>query len=227
MLTELKEAIKDIFSNKFKWLIVFSIVATVLIFIVLFALFAFALSAADSPDAGIMVKTAKILGYLAFFIMSLMLFPAVATAVSGFFVDSVVEQAARESDKTTLRDVPLSESLILSGIGAIKGAGVSLALIPVSLLAGLIPVVNLVPAVLYYGLNGRLLAREYFYAVALRYMERKDADALFNRYAPYWTRAGVVIAVLMTVPVVNTVSPLVAVAFMRRLFLIKRPENAK
>ena len=96
-----------------------------------------------------------------------------------------------------------------------------------SLLAGLIPVVNLVPAVLYYGLNGRLLAREYFYAVALRYMERKDADALFNRYAPYWTRAGVVIAVLMTVPVVNTVSPLVAVAFMRRLFLIKRPENAK
>ena len=123
--------------------------------------------------------------------------------------------------------MPLSESLILSGIGAIKGAGVSLALIPVSLLAGLIPVVNLVPAVLYYGLNGRLLAREYFYAVALRYMERKDADALFNRYAPYWTRAGVVIAVLMTVPVVNTVSPLVAVAFMRRLFLIKRPENAK
>lgn len=227
VLTELKESIKDIFSNKFRWLVVVSMASTVLIFIVLLAGFSFALSFADSPDAGIVVKTVKILGYLAFFVMSLMLFPAVATLVSGFFVDSVVEKAAKNGGEATLRAVPLSESLTLAGIGAVKGAGVSLALIPVSLLAGPVPVVNLAPAALYYALNGRLLAREYFYAVALRYMDGKRADALFDRFAPYWTRAGVLIAVLMTVPVVNTVSPLVAVDFMRRLFLKKMRETAE
>ena len=103
MLTELKESIKDIFSNKFRWLVVVSMASTVLIFIVLLAGFSFALSFADSPDAGIVVKTVKILGYLAFFVMSLMLFPAVATLVSGFFVDSVVEKAAKNGGEATLR----------------------------------------------------------------------------------------------------------------------------
>lgn len=222
MLLELKNALKDVFSNKIRGLLLLTAVTTLLVFIGLFALFAYGVSLIELTDWPKMEKVLQILGFLAFFIMSLMLFPAVATFVSGFFVDSVVERTAKQNHVAGLRDVPLSESLVLSGVASLKGATLSAALIPVSLVCGWIPVVNLIPAVLYYVLNGRLLAREYYYAVALRYADRAAADEMFDRFKPHWTRAGVVIALLMTVPVVNVISPLIAMAFMQRLFLEKR-----
>ena len=154
-----------------------------------------------------------------------MLFPAVATFVSGFFIDSVVDRTAKKNNISNLRAVPLSESLVLSGVGAFKGVSLSALLIPVSLTVGLIPFVNMVPIVLSYVLNGRLLAREYFYAVALRYAAKNDADEIFDRYAGYWTKGGIIIAVLMTVPVINVISPLIAMSFMQRLFLKKQQDS--
>ena len=71
------------------------------------------------------------------------------------------------------------------------------------------------------------MAKEYFFAVALRYMEKQKAEDLFNACRLYWIKAGVVIAVLMTIPVVNTISPLVAIAFMQRLFFKKNPNREK
>lgn len=154
-----------------------------------------------------------------------MLFPAVAAFVSGFFIDSVVDRTAKKNNISGLRNVPLSESVVLSGVVALKGVVLSAALIPVTLMLGLIPFVNLVPIVLYYGLNGRLLAREYFFAVALRYMPKDKADEVFDRDFGYWIKSGIIIAILMTIPVINIISPLIAMAFMQRLFLKKQQEQ--
>ena len=82
-----------------------------------------------------------------------------------------------------------------------------------------------VEIVLFYGLNGRLLAREYFFAVALRYMPKDKADEVFDRDFGYWIKSGIIIAVLMTIPVINIISPLIAMAFMQRLFLKKQQEQ--
>ena len=227
MFLEFKAAIKDVFSNKIRGLVVWSVLLAVAVFIVLFLGFFYAMSFFELADMPKIEKMVEILGYLLFFIMSLMLFPSVITLVSGFFIDSVVDRMAKANGVHTLRNVPLSESLAVSGLLAVKGISVSMALIPVTFLFGWIPFVNFLPIVLYYILNGRLLAREYFFAVALRYMEKSKAEDLFNSSRLYWVKAGIVIAVMMTIPVVNTISPLVAMTFMQRLFLNKNANQEK
>lgn len=225
MFSELKAALKDVFSNRIKGLIVYSILSAIVVFALLFFGFSYALSFLPLSDMPKIQKAVEVLGYIVFFIMSLMLFPAVVTFVSGFFIDSAVERISAKNNIHTLRNVPLSENLIVSGGIAVKGVALSMFLIPVTMILGWIPFVNILPIVLYYGLNGRLLAREYFFAVALRYLDKDKAEDLFNRYHIYWVKAGIIIAVLMTVPLVNTISPLVAAAFMQRLFLIKNPDR--
>lgn len=227
MFSEFKGAIKDVFSSKIRGLIGLSVVLTLIVFAVLFFGFYQAMSFFELSDMPKLEKALEILGYMLFFIFSLMLFPSVITLISGFFIDSVVDRMAKENNVHTLRNVPLAESLAVSGILAVKGISVSMALIPVTMLFGWIPFVNFLPVVLYYILNGRLLAKEYFLAVALRYMEKQKAEDLFNACRLYWIKAGVVIAVLMTIPVVNTISPLVAIAFMQRLFFKKNPNREK
>lgn len=225
MLVELRNAFKDVFSKQIRGLVWFTALTTLLVFIILFCLFVFGMSFFELADSPKLEKTVEVLGYILFFVMSLMLFPAVATFVSGFFIDSVVDRMAKKNNISGLRNVPLSESLVLSGVVALKGVVLSAVLIPVTLMLGLIPFVNLAPIVLYYGLNGRLLAREYFFAVALRYMPKDKADEVFDRDSGYWIKSGIVIAVLMTIPVVNIISPLIAMAFMQRLFLKKQQEQ--
>lgn len=225
MFSELKNALKDVFSNKIRGLIFWSVLLALTVLAVLFFGFVYAMSFFELTDMPIIQKTVEILGYVLFFIMSLMLFPAVVTLISGFFIDSVTNRLATKNNIHNLRNVPLSESLAESGMLAFKGALLSGTLIPVTLIFGLIPIANFLPVILYYVMNGRLLAREYFFAIALRYMEKPAAEDLFNRYRSYWNEAGVMIAVLMTVPLLNTVAPLVAMAFMQRLFLIKNPDG--
>ena len=105
----------------------------------------------------------------------------------------------------------------MSTVVALQGAGATALIAPMTLLLSWIPLLNLVPMVLYYWVNGRILAREYFFSVALRTNDYAAAEKLFEQKLPYWRKAGILIAVLMTTPVVNMISPLVAVAFMRRL----------
>lgn len=222
MLTELKDAVKDVFSKQIRGLIFFTAITALSVFIVLFCLFAFGMTYFELADSPKLEKVIEVFGFIVFFIMSLMLFPSVVTFVSGFFIDSVVDKTAKKNNITRLRNVPLSESLSLSGVVAFKGIALSTLMIPVTLMAGLIPFVNLVPVVLYYGLNGRLLAKEYFFAVALRYMPKEKADEMFDRSGAYWTKGGIIIAILMTIPIINVISPLIAIAFMQRLFLKKQ-----
>lgn len=224
MLSELKIAIEDVFSNKIRWLFLISVLSAVVVLTVLFFGFSYAMSFFEPESMPKVQKVAEALGYIMFFIVSLMFFPSVITLFSGFFIDSAIERLSVRNNGQTLRKVPLSESLFVSGVVAVKGIVLSITLIPITMILGVIPFVNFLPVLLYYFLNGRLLGREYFFAVALRYAEKQKAEDLFNRYRLYWTKAGIVIAVLMTVPVVNTISPLIAAAFMQRLLLIKNPE---
>ena len=85
-----------------------------------------------------------------------------------------------------------------------------------------VPIFTLITPILFYFFNGRLFAREYFFTVALRYQDYEKTEKMFRDHRNYWTFAGVVIVFLMTIPLINIISPLVAVAFMQNLFLEKR-----
>jgi CysZ protein len=72
--------------------------------------------------------------------------------------------------------------------------------------------------ILYLALNGYLLGREYFEQVASRRLDWRSVARL-RRSAParlWW--AGVWIAALLAVPVLNLVAPVIATCFMVHLF---------
>ena len=67
---------------------------------------------------------------------------------------------------------------------------------------------------IYYVLNGYLIGREFFEIVAHRRLAPIQAKMLRQRFKGQLFIVGVIIVFLMTMPVVNFVAPLVAVAVM-------------
>ena len=70
----------------------------------------------------------------------------------------------------------------------------------------------------FFALNGYLLGREYFEMVALRRVDLAAALALRRRYLGRLWLVGAGFAFLMTVPIVNLVTPVLATAIMVHLF---------
>ena len=75
----------------------------------------------------------------------------------------------------------------------------------------------LIPFVLY-ALNGYLVGREYFELVAIRRLNAQDGQALRKQHKTRVFICGIVIAILMTVPLVNWLMPIIATAFMVHVF---------
>ena len=86
---------------------------------------------------------------------------------------------------------------------------------PLYLLLLFLPPFNLF---VFYLLNGYLLGREYFEIVAVRRLDMATAKRLRRTYRGRVFMAGVVIALLLTVPLVNLITPIVATAFMLHVF---------
>ena len=70
----------------------------------------------------------------------------------------------------------------------------------------------------FLGVNGYLISREYFELVALRRVGREDAKRIRLAHRNRLFLAGVGIAVLLAIPVVNLLAPVIATAVMVHLF---------
>ena len=66
----------------------------------------------------------------------------------------------------------------------------------------------------FFGLNGYLLGREYFELAALRRMDAHAVRSLRRRFGWRMFASGVLITLLLSLPVVNWLMPMVAIAFM-------------
>ncbi len=211
MLRNFCAAFGDVFSKKIRGLLMLTLISAAVVSAILF----FGLTAVFTHFVSF--DNFWMDGFIwgvGFFVLALLLFPSIVTFLAGFFIDWGVDKL---SQGRNLRDVKLKDSVKMSTVVALQGAGATALIAPMTLLLSWIPLLNLVPMVLYYWINGRILAREYFFSVALRTNDYAAAEKLFEQKLPYWRKAGILIAILMTTPVVNMVSPLVAVAFMRRL----------
>ena len=67
-------------------------------------------------------------------------------------------------------------------------------------------------------MNGYLLGREYFELVAVRRLAPRKQGVLRRQARGRVLLSGVVIAILLTIPLVNIVVPVVAAAFMVHVF---------
>lgn len=147
----------------------------------------------------------------------MLLFPAVMTAAIGIFLDNIAEAVERRyyADETPGR--PLAT---LPAVGsALRFLG--LVLVVNILLLPLYAILLFFPPLLY-GLsllvNGYLVGREYFEAVAFRYQSRAEATQLRRRRRGDVWLCGVLIVLLLTIPLVNFLVPIVATAFMVHVY---------
>lgn len=161
---------------------------------------------------------ADMLGGLATVVVTWLLFPAVISAVIAFFLEDI-------AGAVEARHYP--------GLPAARGPSVFQILWPTARFLGMVVLLNLLilPFIIiapvfpfvFYSVNGYLLGREYFELVALRRMAPQDIRALRKARRGRLFATGVVIAFLLTVPVVNLLAPIIATAVMVHLFEAWRP----
>jgi CysZ protein len=154
-----------------------------------------------------------VVGSLAALFIAWLLFPAMSMLVLGLFIEPVVAAIER----THYPGLPPVRRI---GIGEAITSGVRLALLALvlnllMLPLYLFPVVNVA---IYYGLNGYLVGRAYFETIALRRMERRNVRSMWHGSRGQLSIAGAIIAVLLSLPLINLVAPLIGAAFMLHLF---------
>ncbi|MDY0872131.1 EI24 domain-containing protein [Dongia rigui] len=156
---------------------------------------------------------AHFLGFFAVLVIAWFTFPIVTATTAALFSDQVVDavMARHYPNATHPYKVAIPEMLL---------DGVKLAAIALVVNVFTLPLLFFPPvyAVVAYGLNGYLLGREYFEMPAFRRLPRADAKALFQRHRARFVLAGVVIAFLATIPVLNLIAPIVGIAFMVHIF---------
>jgi uncharacterized protein involved in cysteine biosynthesis len=140
---------------------------------------------------------------------ALFLMPAVTAFVGSFFVDEIAEQVERGyyPAEEPGRALPFLRAMWQGLATALLALAVYFCALPFILFAGL-------GFLIMFFANAYLLGREYFELAAMRFRPPAEAKALRRRHAGYLFGAGMVIAVFVSIPLVNLATPLFAMAFM-------------
>ena len=159
---------------------------------------------------------------------ALFLMPAVTAFVGSFFVDEIADVVEREyyPAEPAGRALPLFRATIEGVKFALLALVVYLGALPFLFFAGL-------GVVILFLANAYLLGRQYFEFAAMRFHPSHDAKVLRKANATYVFLAGMVIALFVSIPVVNLATPIFAMAFMvhihkrvaaKRIELIERTQ---
>lgn len=150
-------------------------------------------------------------------LMGIFLMAPVAAGFCGIFAERVSE-AVEQIHYPSAEGLPVD---LLDGL--LESLALVAAVIGVAVLSlVLTPFLGPFAPVLFYGANGWLLGREFFQMAARRHLRGPQATALRKQNNGKITIAGVMIAILLTVPVVNIVGPLLAAAAFTHLFHLIR-----
>ena len=140
---------------------------------------------------------------------ALFLMPAVTAFVGSFFVDEIADEVERthypmEPPGTAL---PLFRAMIEGVNTALLAVLVYLCAVPFLFVAGL-------GLVIMFVANAYLLSREYFLLAAMRFRPAAEAKAMRRTFRTQIFLAGLLIAMFVSIPVVNLATPLFAMAMM-------------
>ena len=147
-------------------------------------------------------------------VAAVLLTPLATMSVLGLFVDEV-------ADAVEARHYPAWPRA--RAIGLVEGAMQSLRILGLAALLNLLalPLYLLLPALnlaIYLGLNGWLLGREYFVAVAQRRASPAELAHLRRQNRGRITLAGAMLALIALVPILNLTLPVVGTALMVHRF---------
>lgn len=136
----------------------------------------------------------------------------ITSLLAGLFLDEIAEvvERTRYPNDPPGRAAPMAQALWET----LKFTGVVLLGNLLALLLLLVPGVNIAA---FFLVNGYLLGREYFEAAATRFMSPAQAKALRRANGFEVFGAGVLVALVLAVPILNLVTPLFATALMVHL----------
>jgi CysZ protein len=219
-MRELGLAIGDVFRPEQLRAILLSLVLALLLLAGMWLGVAFLLRDAHLAGLPLIDGAIAALGSIATMTLCWLLYPAMTLLMLGFFLDRVVAAVER-------RHYPfLPPARSLSAVGALFG---TLRLLALALILNLLALpLYLVPGInlfVYYTLNGYLVGREYFELVALRRLDTAATRALWRWHRGRLVLAGVIIVFLLSLPVINLVTPVFGAAFMLHLFQTLRDQR--
>lgn len=145
-------------------------------------------------------------------LLSVFLMVPVASAFTGIFLDDVAD-AVEDRHYPSLPPAPrvaLSENLR-------ESLGFLVVIIVANIAALILYFTPLAPFV-FYGLNGFLLGREYYRMIAVRRLGRMGAKNAYRKNLVTIWAAGALMAVPLTVPLLNLLVPIVGAATFVHLF---------
>lgn len=210
-------AARQLASPGFRRLLWRSLGLTLLLLVVVW--FALTRLIAYFMDGSDMLSNYPLVDSLAFFFAGVGIFIGLAyiiapvtAVVAGYFLDDaaeLVEQAYYPADPPG-KALPLGRALLYG----LRFAGLALLVNGVALVLFFIPVVNIAA---FFLANGYLLGREYFELAAGRFQPVPEAAAMrvANRGTVFL--AGLLLAGMVAVPIVNLFTPLFGVALMVHL----------
>lgn len=221
LITALTRTLGQAFDPTFRAVTIKSVLIALLVYGLLTALFIWLVPDAEVVDPEGMwswINDAIDIGGTIFFVAVLvLLFTSAASLISTLFLDEIADAVERRHypNTPTTRDVPVSEAFLVSLKFTLVALLLNVLVLPFYLLALLFPPVFLI---IFYGLNGYLLSREYFELVSLRHMKESQARGIrkVNRGPVFLT--GVIIAFATTVPILNLFVPILATALMLHVF---------
>lgn len=222
IFTDFTKAVRQLTDHRFQRVLVFGIALTIALLFGIYALFLTAISSLGPevltiPFVGEITWVKDLLGWGSLFFMLLLSFflmVPVASAFTGLFLDDVAKAVERKHYPTLppVPRIPFRDSLVdtLNFLGVLIGANI-LALI-------IYAVMNVFSPLAFWALNGYLLGREYFQMVAMRRLGRAGAKALRKQHWFEIWLAGVLMAVPLTIPLINLLVPVLAAATFTHLY---------
>lgn len=213
MLTALTQAIAQLSDSRFQSVLWRGILGAILLYALTIGGLTWLLTNTQLFADTWLDTASDVFGFFVAIALSFLIFPATVTVLMSFLLEDVAHavEARHYPHLPAPRKQPVMESVKV----ALRFLLVLVALNVMALPLYFIPGVNLV---VFYLLNGYLLSREYYELVALRRLDPQTAKGLRKSSQGYLWLAGALIAFLLTIPVVNLVTPIIATAFMVHIF---------
>ncbi|TVR99969.1 MAG: hypothetical protein EA406_01735 [Rhodospirillales bacterium] len=208
--TKAFDQLSDPAMRRVVWL---SIGTAALVFLALWAAVGYLLVTTALFEMAWLDAAVALLGGLATLVLTWLLFPAVLSGVMGLFLDRVADVVERRHYPMLppVRDMPILELL------GVTGRFLAVLILFNLLILVFLPFPVVFPLV-FYAVNGYLLGREYFELVGMRRDDRVRVRALRAVYRGRLFAFGVVMAFLLTVPLLNLVAPVIGTAAMVHLY---------
>lgn len=218
------KALGQIGDRRFRRVLFLGIILTIALLVGVFAAFLWFLQVTVGDEAviplvGQVTWLDDLLSWSSFLVMiilSVFLMVPVASAITSMFLDEVA-QAVEDRHYPHLppaTKVPFGEALkdTVNFLGILIGANI------VALVLYVIPFLTPFSLFIFWGLNGFLLGMEYFTLVAIRRVGRQGAKEMRKKYRGTIWIAGSLMAVPLSVPLINLLIPILGAATFTHVF---------